>query len=239
LNLNLNLNVNPIPPGNGGVTVLPIPVPYPNDGGGGQVNNLNLIDPYYPPQPPEVVVYDNNMPVVNNGYDPGTQDANTFQPGGVPDQGPPTIDDFNAALRNDPTNAALYLQRGNLWVTQQQYAAAMADFDQAIRIAPAFAAAWNARGWLRATCPDARFRDGRSAYADGRRACELTQWADGSIVDTLAAAFAEAGDFANAIKLGERAVQLCSNDPNTQQEVLMHLAYFRAGQPFRENPGGQ
>jgi tetratricopeptide (TPR) repeat protein len=234
LNLNLNLNVNPLPPGNGGFTVLPVPVPYPDNSGGVPVNNLNLIDPYYPPQP-QVVIYDNNMPVVNNGYDPRTLDANTFPPIGVPDQGPQTIDDCNAAISNDPTNAALYLQRGNLWDTQRQYAAAVADFDQAIRLAPAFAAAWNARGWLRATCADGRFRDGRSAYADARRACELTQWADGSIVDTLAAAFAEAGDFANAIKLGERAVQLCSNDPHTQREVLMHLEYFRAGQPIRED----
>ena len=45
-----------------------------------------------------------------------------------------------------------------------------------------------------------RYRDGKKAVASATRACELTDWTDARLLDVLAAAYAEAGDFESAVK---------------------------------------
>ena len=147
-----------------------------------------------------------------------------------------TIEDFNTAIGNDPMNASLYQGRGGLYSKQGDYELAIADYDQSISLDPEHANAYNGRAWLRATCPDDKFRDGMKAYKDAKRACELTQWTEANFVDSLAAAFAELGDFNNAIKIEQRAVKLGSNDPATQAEFEAHVRLFQAREPVREAP---
>src|SRR5262249_61888381 len=94
--------------------------------------------------------------------------------------------------------ASACYSRGWAWLTKREYDRAIADSDQATRLKPRDAAAYNGRAWLWATCPDAKYRDGERAVESATTACELSRWNDPNQLDALAAADAEAGDVAAA-----------------------------------------
>ena len=87
--------------------------------------------------------------------------------------------------------------------------------------------------WLRATCPDAQFRDGKLAVESARRACELTDWHNPGELEVLAAACAEAGDFESAVKWQEKALAL-TVEPADIESCQQRLTQYRAGKSFRE-----
>jgi len=96
--------------------------------------------------------------------------------------------------------------------------------------------AFDGRAWLWATCPDAQLRDGKRAVQSAARACELTGWKDAGALDTLAAAYAEAGDFSKAIESQERAIKLFT-DVTLRKVGEARLKLYRDGKPYREESG--
>jgi hypothetical protein len=111
---------------------------------------------------------------------------------------------------------------------------ALRDYDKAIQLAPNYISALNNRAWLRATCPDARFRNGDQALGDAKAACELTEWKVANKVGTLAASYAEAGDFKNAMKWQKKAISLAPG--NKRLDYQARLSQYKAGQPYRTPP---
>jgi len=59
--------------------------------------------------------------------------------------------------------------------------------------------------WLWATCPEERFRDGKKAVEFATRSCELTKWKDANMLRTLAATYANVGEFDKAVEWQEKA----------------------------------
>ena len=117
------------------------------------------------------------------------------------------------------------------------------DLDAVIRntnkkdIAP-LVMAFEMRGWLRATSPDENFRNGKQAVIDAQQACKLSRDSDAQSLDTLAAAYAEVGDYPAAIEAVERAIkaQMVSDAFNlaTQNVFQSHLASFKQRRPLRD-----
>jgi len=66
----------------------------------------------------------------------------------------------------------------------------------------------NDLAWIRATAPDSRLRNGAEAVKLAEQACKLTEFKDPQLIGTLAAAYAEAGQFEQAVENGERAKEL-------------------------------
>ena len=64
-------------------------------------------------------------------------------------------------------------------------------------------------------------------------ACELTRWKEAYCLETLAAAYAEAGDFASAVKWQVKAIEL-EADPKEKEEYRARLKLFQEKKPYRE-----
>ncbi len=142
------------------------------------------------------------------------------------------VEDASAVIKLDPNNAEGYHLRGNAHDEAGSYAKALADFREGLRLTPLDADSYNAVAWLLATCPEDKVRDGKQAIEHAERACVLSGWTNGNIVDTLAAAYAAAGDFENAVKWQTRAVELA---PDKQKaDFGERLERYKAKQPYRK-----
>ena len=77
-------------------------------------------------------------------------------------------------------------------------------------------------------------RDQRQAVESATRACELTGWKEAGYLDTLAAAYADAGDFDAAVKWQTKASSLYSN---TEDKITgeARLNLYRERKPYRED----
>jgi len=95
--------------------------------------------------------------------------------------------------------------------------------------------AHNNKAWLLATCPDEQFRDGALAVEHATKACELTDWENAGFVDTLAAAYAESGDFESAAEWQQRAIDIDSSGSYTEQ-FSKRLVQYENKEPYREGP---
>ncbi len=140
--------------------------------------------------------------------------------------------DCDEAIRLNPGNPLAFGVRANIRVAKREYGKALADYDEACRLAPATIAGFNARAWIYATCPDRRYRDGEKAIRSATRACELSCWRDADDLDTLAAAYAEAGDFARAVEWEEKAIGLVEGDER-EARFRKRRDLYRDGKPYR------
>jgi tetratricopeptide (TPR) repeat protein len=143
------------------------------------------------------------------------------------------IGDYTQAIRFHPKDADGYYRRGMIYADKGEFGKAIADCEESIRLDPNNALACNATAWLQATCPDPRFRDRKGAIENAKRACELTGEKDDAYIDTLAAAYAENGDFQNACKWQTRAIEL-TKDEQYKKEYRSRLQLFEKRQPYRE-----
>jgi tetratricopeptide (TPR) repeat protein len=147
------------------------------------------------------------------------------------------IDDFAEAIRLDPAQALFFNNRGAAHLDRGDYAEALADLNEAIRLTPAFPNSYKNLAWLMATCPDPAYRDGALAVGHCRKAIELT---GNKVVEwfaVLAAAYAEAGDFLEAIRWQSKCLVESPSASRTDLESRLHL--YESGQPFRLIGRGQ
>ncbi len=143
------------------------------------------------------------------------------------------IADFTEAIRRDPSDSDAYCGRGWAWHRLKACDKAMSDFNAALRIDPRDACALDGRAWIWATSPDDSERDGKKAVEAAIEACELTRWKEGYCLETLAAAYAEVGDFSGAIKWQAKAIDL-ETDPSEKKDYRDRLALYQQNKPFRD-----
>jgi len=139
--------------------------------------------------------------------------------------------DFTAALKADTTNAAAYTNRGDLFADLGYYERALNDYKLAIQHDPQLARAYQSAAWLLATCPDEKFRSPKTAIESAQRAIQLDGTGDHRFLDTLAAAQANAGQFDEARKTINRAMQTAPPEVASLYKTRVDL--YARNQPLR------
>jgi tetratricopeptide (TPR) repeat protein len=150
-----------------------------------------------------------------------------------------TIEAVNLAIQNNAGDAnrlnlaQLYTLRANAFSRLGRRSDALNDFQSAIRLSKTDPICRAGAAWLYATSADPQIRNGASAVALATEAAKLTQWKDDTVLDVLAAAYAEAGDFSSARKWEEKAILLGS-----QQDIPFYqrrLLSYQSTKAWREN----
>lgn len=93
--------------------------------------------------------------------------------------------------------------------------------------------AFNDYAWFLATCPEQSQRNGKDAVAYANKACQLSGWKEANFIGTLAAAFAELGDFDAAVRYQKQAMAMESDYPD-KQSMEKALRLYQQRKPYRE-----
>jgi len=149
---------------------------------------------------------------------------------------------FSEVLRIKPDHAEAHYSLGLCHALTGKTGRALFHYQEALRIKPDYAKALNNLAWLRATCPDQAFRNGAEAVLLAERAARLSERKTSrggdavAALDTLAAAYAEAGRFREAVSTAEKAEQaaLAAGGREMAREIRSRIELYRAGQPYRE-----
>jgi tetratricopeptide (TPR) repeat protein len=121
------------------------------------------------------------------------------------------IDTSIRLARKDNVSAALlaqlYESKGRSCIDFGRFPEARQSLEAAVKLQPNDPGTLNDLAWMLATSHDGRIRNGRKAVALALKSCALSRWTNAFAIDTLAAAYAETGDFANAQKYQSWAMQ--------------------------------
>ena len=140
------------------------------------------------------------------------------------------------ALRGKPVVGKSFAGVGMILTALKRPADAVLFYRKALEAEPTAVETLNNLAWLLATSPNDSLRDGTEAVRLAEQACALTRFRAPVFIGTLAAAYAEAGRFDEAIATAERARDLAraQGDPALASRNEELLKLYRAGKPFRE-----
>lgn len=147
---------------------------------------------------------------------------------------------FEAVLELNPDDERAHFGMAQVHEHRRQWADAAEHYRQALRVRPDWLDASNNLAWLLATCSEAAVRNGSDAVALATRACQATGYQDPRVLDTLAAAHAEAGEFDEAVETAQQAIDLAKGRELSAlaDEISLRLELYRAKQPYRASDKG-
>jgi tetratricopeptide (TPR) repeat protein len=143
---------------------------------------------------------------------------------------------FAAALQTRPDYPEAHYQLAVILAGRKQAGEAIPHLREAVRLKPDWLEAINNLAWLLATQPGAELRNAPEAVRLAARAVELTHTNQPGPLDTLAAAYATASRFPEAVAAAQQAVELAAAAGQNQlaAEIQQRRQAYAAGQPFRE-----
>jgi tetratricopeptide (TPR) repeat protein len=141
------------------------------------------------------------------------------------------------ALELEPKYAAAHYTFGTALLKKGRVEEAIAHYQAALEDQPQNVGIANNLAWVLATSPTAPLRNGAKAVELAEQADRLSDSKNPGVIGTLAAAYAEAGRFPEAIAAAERALHLAAtqNDAARVDTLKTQIQCYKAGSPFRDN----
>jgi tetratricopeptide (TPR) repeat protein len=144
--------------------------------------------------------------------------------------------EFQKALEIEPNHARARYHFGNTLYRQGRIADAVGQWNQLILLQPNDIAALNQMAWVLATSPTASIRNAAAAVELAKRAVQLSAGKEPAVLGTLAAAYAEAGRFAEAVETAQQSLDLATGQNNTALADVLRaqIKLYQAGSPCRD-----
>ncbi len=141
---------------------------------------------------------------------------------------------FQKALRVKPDYTEAHNNLGNALLEKGDVGQAIAQYRKALQSNPDYVNAQNNLASVLAICPQASLRNGKQAVELAERANQLTGGGNPATLCTLAAAYAEAGRFPEAVATAQRALDLAEKQSNTALAAVLRsqMKLYQAGVPF-------
>jgi len=142
--------------------------------------------------------------------------------------------ELGKCIRNVVRALARAHYRRGIRAKDRGYAETIRDYEAVVRIDPNFARAFSDLAWLQAACPEDEFCDGAKAIENATKACELTGWSDYRYIGTLAAVYAQIGDFSAAVQQQQKAIDLLPEDkrPMWQANYESRQKLYKSGKQY-------
>ena len=149
------------------------------------------------------------------------------------------IEDYSEAIyrtNNKEAKCYYYWNRAMAQRAVKQYQNALDDYENALKIDSNFHSAHTGLAWHLSTIPDAKFRDGKKALEHAKKALELSKGESANDMENMAAAYAELGQFDDAVTWQKKALAADSK-VNSRENSLKILALYQEKKPYRELRG--
>lgn len=138
-------------------------------------------------------------------------------------------------LEKQPDNVELLRSLADMELLFGHWGEADRLYKRLLEIDPKDSGVLNNYSWLLATCPEDQYRDAARALEYGKQAAEATLYAAPHILSTLAAAYAEGGDFESARSWSQKAVELGEKENHESLDSLKkELESYKENKPWRE-----
>jgi tetratricopeptide (TPR) repeat protein len=147
-----------------------------------------------------------------------------------------TIDHCERSLKLDPNQPKVYKNLGTIFDAQRDFIKAAHYWGKALEFEPNSVGLINNLAWFKATQADPNLTNHQEAVRLALRACEMTDFNQPDLLDTLAAAYASIGKFTEAIKTAEKAQKLAEtiSNKNLAEDLRTRLQLYKTGQPYHE-----
>jgi len=139
---------------------------------------------------------------------------------------------YTNILNDEPRDVAALRGRADALLSIAKQSEAVTDYEEVLKINPEHSGALNNLAWIFATSTDEEVRNGQRSIDLGLKACEVTEYKEAHILSTLAAGYAEMGDFEMAIKWSSKAVELGKGE--VKEQLKAELDSYKEKKPWRE-----
>ncbi|UCF00168.1 MAG: tetratricopeptide repeat protein [Planctomycetota bacterium] len=144
---------------------------------------------------------------------------------------------FVKAIQLKPNNDKAHHNLANALYSKGKIGGAIQHFRESIRLRPNSPKALSRLAWILATSRDAKYRNGTEAVWLAKRACELTNYKEPEILNALAAAYAEIGEYREAVRTIQKAIDLFLSRGNQKRaaEMARLQTLYKTEQPYHTN----
>jgi len=146
------------------------------------------------------------------------------------------IAQLNEAVRINPDRAEVHVNLGTAHTQLGQYEQAIQNWLRAVQLDANNADTLNNLAWLLATASNISVQDANKAIEFAQRACELKGYNEPELLDTLAAAYAAAGRFNDAVTTASQAVEVAKarGREDFAGEIENRIKLYQSGQRYRQ-----